>query len=127
MLCDDPLHPVIIGPVSQDELDLITRSQLRDVRPVVPIHFATAGCLQIKNAYDARIAGTDVTKNAADIILLDDRFATIVDAVSEGRRIFGNIQRLSAYMLCCNIFDVVVMMGVMALGWAVPALEPDPG
>jgi len=66
------------------------------------------------------IAGTDVTKNAADIILLDDRFATIVDAVTEGRRIFGNIQRMCAYMICCNVFDVVVMMAVMTLGWSVP-------
>lgn len=66
------------------------------------------------------IAGTDVTKNAADIILLDDRFATIIDAVSEGRRIFGNIQRMSAYMICCNVFDVLVMMAVMMLGWSVP-------
>mmetsp|Transcript_12580 Transcript_12580/g.20763 ORF Transcript_12580/g.20763 Transcript_12580/m.20763 type:complete len:1349 (-) Transcript_12580:3-4049(-) len=66
------------------------------------------------------ITGTDVTKNAADMILMDDRFATIIDACSEGRRIFENIQRLSAYLLCCNIFDVVVMMSVMALGWAVP-------
>jgi magnesium-transporting ATPase (P-type) len=66
------------------------------------------------------IAGTDVTKNAADMILMDDRFATIIDACAEGRRIFENIQRLSAYLLCCNIFDVLVMMSVMALGWAVP-------
>jgi len=66
------------------------------------------------------IAGTDVTKNAADIVLLDDHFATIIDAVAEGRRIFGNIQRMSAYMICCNVFDVVVMMAVMMLGWSVP-------
>jgi hypothetical protein len=70
------------------------------------------------------ITGTDVTKDAADIILLDDRFATIVDAISEGRRLFGNIQRLSAYMLCCNTFDVITMMWAMGLGWSVP-LEQD--
>jgi len=66
------------------------------------------------------IAGTDVAKGAADMVLLDDRFATIVDAVAEGRRIFANIQKMVAFLLCVNIFEVVVIMIAMIVGWATP-------
>mmetsp|Transcript_66989 Transcript_66989/g.160495 ORF Transcript_66989/g.160495 Transcript_66989/m.160495 type:complete len:1333 (+) Transcript_66989:102-4100(+) len=68
-------------------------------------------------------AGTDVAKSAADVVLLDDRFQTIVDAVAEGRRIFNNVQRMSAYLLCGNIFPVFTVMATMLLGWAVPLEE----
>lgn len=66
------------------------------------------------------IAGSDITKQAADIILLDDRFATIVDAVDEGRRIFANIQRMTMYLLCVNVFEIIVLMIASLLGWLYP-------
>jgi len=66
------------------------------------------------------IAGSDVAKGASDIVLLDDRFGTIVDAISEGRRIFENIQRMALYLLCGNVFDVVAIIVAMLLGLAVP-------
>lgn len=66
------------------------------------------------------IAGTDVAKGASDMVLLDDRFATIVDAVAEGRRIFANIQKMVTYLLCVNVFEVVVITIAMIVGWAVP-------
>jgi len=66
------------------------------------------------------IAGTEVAKGASDLILLDDRFATIVDAIAEGRRIFNNIQKMVAYLLCVNVLEVVVIFLAMVLGWAVP-------
>uniref|UniRef100_A0A0G4H8W2 P-type sodium-transporting ATPase4 n=1 Tax=Chromera velia CCMP2878 TaxID=1169474 RepID=A0A0G4H8W2_9ALVE len=69
------------------------------------------------------ITGTDVTKAAADIVLLDDNFATIVAAVEEGRRIFNNIQKLVLYLMCVNLFEVIVIMIAMICGLAVPLEE----
>ena len=53
------------------------------------------------------LAGTDVAKAAADIVLLDDNFATIVAAVEEGRAVFGNIRKFLTYILTSNIPQIV--------------------
>ena len=53
--------------------------------------------------------GTDVAREAAAMILLDDAFPTIVKAVREGRVIFGNIRRFVAYLLSCNLSEVLVV------------------
>lgn len=63
------------------------------------------------------IAGTDVSKGAADMILTDDNFASIVTAVEEGRSIFANIQKFLLYLLSSNIGEVFVMFfGVVLAG-----------
>eukprot|EP00928_Gymnodinium_smaydae_P028765 TRINITY_DN2184_c1_g4_i1.p1 TRINITY_DN2184_c1_g4~~TRINITY_DN2184_c1_g4_i1.p1 ORF type:complete len:1362 (-),score=247.19 TRINITY_DN2184_c1_g4_i1:78-3569(-) len=66
------------------------------------------------------IAGTDVTKDTADMVLMDDRFATIINAIVMGRTIFENIQKMTTYLLCVNIFDVVYFLLAMLLGLTVP-------
>jgi len=53
--------------------------------------------------------GTDVAKEASDIILIDDNFSTIRNAIKEGRRIFDNIQKFVNYLLSCNIAEVFVL------------------
>ncbi|MBI2327412.1 calcium-translocating P-type ATPase, PMCA-type [Candidatus Curtissbacteria bacterium] len=60
------------------------------------------------------ITGTDVAKEASDIVLLDDQFSSIVYAIEEGRGIFHNIRKFVTYLLSCNIGEVIaVFLGVM--------------
>ncbi|SFE16726.1 Ca2+-transporting ATPase [Chitinophaga sp. CF118] len=68
------------------------------------------------------ITGTDVTKEAADMILLDDNFATIVKAVREGRRIYENIRKFILYVLSCNLGEILTIFLAPILGFAVPLL-----
>lgn len=66
------------------------------------------------------IAGTDVTKEASDMVLTDDNFSSIVNAVEEGRGIFDNIQKFVHYLLSCNAGEVLLMLFAAVIGWPVP-------
>ena len=62
------------------------------------------------------ITGTDVSKEAADMVLTDDNFASIVSAVEEGRGIFGNIKKYLVYLLSCNLGEILLMAAVILFG-----------
>lgn len=68
------------------------------------------------------IKGTDVTKEAADMILEDDNFATIVKAVEGGRRIYSNITKYVRLMLCANFDEFLLILATTSLGLPVPFL-----
>jgi Ca2+-transporting ATPase len=66
------------------------------------------------------ITGTDVSRDAAAMTLTDDSFASIVAAVEEGRRVFGNIKKYLMYLLSSNIGEIGLMAGTAALGMPLP-------
>ncbi|RPI95141.1 MAG: cation-translocating P-type ATPase [Chloroflexi bacterium] len=66
------------------------------------------------------ITGTDVTKEAAAMMLTDDNFASIVAAVEEGRGVFDNIKKYLMYLLSSNIGEIVLMFGATLLGLPLP-------
>ena len=66
------------------------------------------------------IAGTDVTREAADMVLTDDNFASIVAAVEEGRGIYDNIRKFIHYLLSCNAGEVLLMLVAAVAGWPAP-------
>ena len=66
------------------------------------------------------ITGTDVAKSAADMILTDDNFATIVDAVARGRSVYQGIRKAINFLLSCNISEIFIVVIAMLLGWGAP-------
>ena len=66
------------------------------------------------------IQGTDVTREASDIVLLDDNFETIISAVQEGRGIYENIRRFIRYLLGCNVGEVLTMLLATIMGLPLP-------
>lgn len=66
------------------------------------------------------ITGTDVAKGAADMVLTDDNFSTIVSAIKEGRNIFNNIKKSVIFLISCNAGEIVSLFLAILLGWAAP-------
>lgn len=68
------------------------------------------------------ITGTEVAKSAADMILTDDKFDTIVHAVEEGRRVYENIKKTVYFLLSCNISEILIMLIAVIMGWGLPVI-----
>lgn len=67
-------------------------------------------------------SGTDVAKEASSMILLDDNFATIVEAIKEGRKIYDNIRKFLCYLLACNFGEIVAMAIAAFYGMPLPLI-----
>jgi Ca2+-transporting ATPase len=71
------------------------------------------------------ITGTEVTKEASDMVLTDDNFASIVKAAKEGREIYDNIKKYLTYLMRCNIMEILVMfIAVIAVPYLARTLSP---
>lgn len=68
------------------------------------------------------VTGTDVTKEASDMVLLDDNFTTIVKAVREGRHIYDNIRKFVKYIMTCNSAEILTMFIAPIVGLPIPLL-----
>ncbi|MCL2831673.1 MAG: cation-translocating P-type ATPase [Treponema sp.] len=66
------------------------------------------------------INGTEVAKSASDMVLTDDNYSTIVEAISEGRNVFANIKKLIYFLIVCNISEVIIMIFGQVSGMGVP-------
>ena len=66
------------------------------------------------------ITGTDVAKDAADMILTDDNFATIINAVKEGRNVYKNIRKSIIFLLACNLGEIITLLFSILLNWPTP-------
>ena len=104
------LHDSTLGGVDQQPIEL---NRLDDV---------VGGRLLTGEEPYERVTGTEVAREAADMVLADDNFATIVTAVGEGRRIYDNIRRFVRYTLTSNSGEIWVMLLGPFVGLPLPLL-----
>jgi calcium-translocating P-type ATPase len=66
------------------------------------------------------ITGTEVSKSAADMVLIDDNFSTIVAAIHKGRGVYANIRKTIYFLLSTNFSEITIMLGAQLMGWGLP-------
>jgi len=107
----------------QDKLRIVRALQSRgEITAMIGDGVNDAPALKRANIGVVVGAATDVAKETADLILLDNNFKTIVAAVEEGRVIFENIRKVVAYTLSNSFAEVLLVFGAMLLGWPAPLL-----
>jgi Ca2+-transporting ATPase len=127
-LSDDKLRDVVGRTVAfsrvspADKLRIVAAYQERgDIVAMLGDGVNDAAALRKANIGVAMgIRGTDLAKEAADIILQDDRFPTIAAAIEEGRVIFDNIRKFVFYLFSCNLAEILVLLGAGVAGVPAP-------
>ena len=109
-----PAHKVRIVKAFQKEGRVVAMTG-DGVNDAPALKAADIGCAMGKN-------GTEVAKGAAEMILMGDNFATIVEAVREGRGIYENIRKAVHFLLSSNIGEIMTIFVAMCFGWATPLL-----
>ena len=66
------------------------------------------------------ITGTEVAKNASEIVITDDNFATIVNAVEEGRLVYRNVKKVILYLIATSMAEISVLLGALLFGYPLP-------
>lgn len=121
---DDPAEVVHARATAQDKLEIVKTWKTRGAI----VAMTGDGVNDAPALKEAHIgiamgrSGTEVTREAADMVLTDDNFASIVAAVQEGRGIYDNIRKTLVYLLAGNFGELLVMLGASIAGWPVPLL-----
>ena len=106
-----------------DKLRIVRALQARgEITAMIGDGVNDAPALQRANIGVVVGSATDVAKETADLILLDNNFRTIVAAIEEGRLVFENIRKVVAYTLSNSFAEVLMIFGAMLLGWPAPLL-----
>lgn len=125
-LSDDELEEVVRDTrvfsrvIPEDKHRLLTVLKRNDITAMTGDGVNDVPALTNAHVGIAMGSGTSIAKDAGDIVLVDDNFKSIVDAIKEGRIIFNNIKLMVSYLLSTNAGEVIINLGALLLGAPIP-------